>query len=189
MTGHRIRGSVLLGGALLIATVTACTPGPAGAAAAPTGPTHTPAPVTTTSAPVTSDPATTVVPPATTTAPPVSTGAATHPTTTASRRTVIYTCGRRAVSKPATLDVTCADSNMNLLGLHWTGWGGPTTHATGTLLENNCTPDCATGTDIRYRASVTLNGFTHGQYTRMRIAAPSAPEQPYDFTLTKAGPA
>lgn len=122
---------------------------------------------------------------AATTAPATATGTA----ATVSSSTVIHTCGRQAVARPTSLDVTCADSQMNLDGLQWSDWGTPAARATGTLTENNCTPDCAAGKDIPYQATVTLTGITHGHYTRMRIAAPSAPDQPYSYTLTAAGPA
>lgn len=119
----------------------------------------------------------------------------TAPTTTPTRSAVtaaslptIFTCTGQAVVRPSSIIVACADANTDLVDLRWSAWGSATTHATGTLQENDCTPNCATGHFISYRASVTLSGLLHGHYGHLRVVAPPAPDQPYDFTLTPSGP-
>jgi hypothetical protein len=161
MTGFRIRKSVLGAGALLViaTAATACT---TTAADAP--------PATTVSG-------STSVPTA---------AATTHSVVTAESLPIVYTCEGHAVVRPSSLIVTCADANMDLVDLHWSDWGAATPHATGTLQENICEPNCAEGHFASYRASVSVSGLTHGHYERIHITAPPAPDQPYDLPLTRS---
>jgi hypothetical protein len=160
MTGFRIRKSVLGAGALLVVATaaTACTTTAADAPPATTVPASPSVPTTTT----------------------------THSAVTAQSLPVVYTCEGHAVVRPSSLIVTCADANMVLVGLHWSAWGAATTHATGTVQENTCEPNCAEGHFASYRASVSVSGLTHGHYERIHITAPPAPGQPYDLPLTKS---
>ena len=47
--------------------------------------------------------------------------------------------------EPAEIVLTCADNGELLTGLHWTSWTATSASAVGTLVYNDCTPDCATG--------------------------------------------
>jgi hypothetical protein len=47
--------------------------------------------------------------------------------------------------EPAEIVLTCADYGEVLMGLHWTNWTATSASAVGTLVYNDCIPDCATG--------------------------------------------
>ncbi|WP_285486115.1 hypothetical protein [Amycolatopsis taiwanensis] len=100
----------------------------------------------------------------------------------------ITTCEGTAVSTPSRYILACADGGLILDGLRWSAWGAPTANATGSLWENNCTPDCAMGHYIRYPASTTVSALTNGRYTRLRVDAPQAPGGPFDYTIGPHGP-
>ncbi len=78
-----------------------------------------------------------------------------------------------AVVHPKEIVLACADGNANLAGLTWTGWGAPTTVATGVAVLNDCTPTCVGGTFRRYPARVKLERIRPcaglRQYTRLTI--------------------
>jgi len=87
----------------------------------------------TSSAPTTSIPTTSQVP--STTAAPVDTGIG-----------VYGNCTSPSV-EPTEIVLTCADYGVRLEGLHWTSWTASSATAVGTLVYNDCTPDCADGHD------------------------------------------
>jgi hypothetical protein len=115
---------------------------------------------------------------------PSSQGAA----SSAAPEVVIYGCGGQPVGQPAGFVLLCGDGGESLQSLTWSGWGGPTTTATGQLRENTCIPDCATGGSHSYSATVTVSSLTGGLYTSMHINAPSAPDPSLDFRLGLTGP-
>ena len=45
--------------------------------------------------------------------------------------------------------------------LHWTTWNSRDAKSTGTLVLDNCQPNCALGAISRYRVVVTLSGVKH----------------------------
>ncbi len=100
----------------------------------------------------------------------------------------MYDCARQSVEIPASFVLACADANTTLTHLQWSGWGQTTAHATGDLLEKDCTPNCAEGKNVQYPASVTVSTIAAGRYTYMHVSAPQAPGGPYDYTLTPIGP-
>jgi hypothetical protein len=100
----------------------------------------------------------------------------------------LTTCDRSAVSAPADYVLACADGGLRLDALHWSAWNTPTATASGTLWQNNCTPDCADGHFIPYSASVTVAGLASDRYTRMHVDAPQAPDGPFDYTIGPNGP-
>jgi hypothetical protein len=104
------------------------------------------------------------------------------------QQTVIYTCTSQPVVEPASFVLACADANTTVEHLQWSGWGQATAHASGDMRENNCTPDCADGTDVQYPASVEVTAIEGGHYTWMHVSAPQAPGGPYDYTLAPSGP-
>lgn len=61
----------------------------------------------------------------------------------------------RAVSRPATIVLACADANSLLKRLHWTSFGGSTAQGKGTFVINSCEPNCADGKALSFAVSVT----------------------------------
>jgi hypothetical protein len=114
-------------------------------------------------------------------------------TTTATSQTVagpvIFDCGEgQFVMEPTTYILYCGDAGLMLEELVWSNWGQPIASATGLLRVKNCVPDCASGTPIPYSTFVTVTGLYNGQYTRMHVSAPHAPEPDTDWTLDSSGP-
>jgi RNA polymerase sigma-70 factor (ECF subfamily) len=54
------------------------------------------------------------------------------------------TCHDPLVIKPSSIAIF-PHRDWSITGLHWTGWGGGTTRATGTSVEAQCEPGCTTG--------------------------------------------
>lgn len=118
------------------------------------------------------------------------TPAGTQPGTSGATYTVLSTatltaCDGSAVSTPAMYVLACADGGRFLDGLHWSAWNAPTSTASGTLLANNCTPNCADGSFVSYPATVSVSGLTGGRYTHMQVDAPGGP---FDYTIGPNGP-
>jgi hypothetical protein len=101
---------------------------------------------------------------------------------------VVHGCDGQLVGRPAGFVLFCGDAGQALQSLAWSGWGGPTTTATGRLREKTCTPNCAAGGTASYSAAVTVSGLTGGRYTSLHINAPSAPDPSSDFRLGLNGP-
>lgn len=60
-------------------------------------------------------------------------------------------------TKPASIVIACgADGTVLFQDLSWTSWTEHAATGTGQLWENDCLPDCAGGTYLKYEASVTL---------------------------------
>ncbi len=74
-------------------------------------------------------------------------------------QTVVFDCpGQRAMVRPETFILTCADANSLLDKLSWTSWTPGLASATGTLEINDCTPYCAAGHFHAYPAVVVFWG-------------------------------
>jgi hypothetical protein len=87
----------------------------------------------------------TTSPPTTTSGSATSTSA--YPTTTVPVDTAIGVygdCSKPSV-EPAEIVLTCADYGEILEGLHWSTWTASAAAAVGTLVYNDCSPDCASG--------------------------------------------
>jgi hypothetical protein len=130
---------------------------------------HPVATTPTTTAPAPTAPSTTVpsstVPSTTpTTAVPTTSATTAAPATTT---VFIYECpsagktGNRVV-EPSSYTTACATGQAYLDGLMWTGWGSPSTHATGNYWVDNCIPNCAQGQPVRYPATVTASNLSGG---------------------------
>ena len=63
--------------------------------------------------------------------------------------------------EPAEIVLACADYNTLLESLHWTSWTATSATAVGTLVYNDCTPNCAEG------------HFHHVPGTRVTLTVPS----------------
>lgn len=69
----------------------------------------------------------------------------------------VFTCAGRAVVRPASYVLSCADANQYFNGIHWTRWTSTVAVGTATFVQNTCTPTCAQGSFVRYPASLTLS--------------------------------
>jgi hypothetical protein len=63
--------------------------------------------------------------------------------------------------EPAEIVLACADYNTILEALHWTSWTAASATAVGTLVYNDCTPNCAEG------------HFHHVPGTRVTLTVPA----------------
>lgn len=65
--------------------------------------------------------------------------------------------------EPAEIVLACADYGTLLEGLHWTSWTAASAMAVGTLVYNDCTPNCAEGHHHHVPATrITLTVPVHG---------------------------
>jgi hypothetical protein len=65
--------------------------------------------------------------------------------------------------EPAEIVLACADYGVLLEGLHWTSWTAAHATAVGTLVYNDCTPNCAEGHHHRVPGTrITLTVPVHG---------------------------
>jgi hypothetical protein len=69
---------------------------------------------------------------------------------------LIYNC-KRGKFKPSKVIVTCADANFRVRGIQWSSWTRREARGRGTALVNDCKPNCASGTFMRY--PVRLRAF------------------------------
>ncbi|KJY41868.1 hypothetical protein VR41_10395 [Streptomyces sp. NRRL B-1568] len=114
----------------------------------------------------------------------------TAPTTRQTQQTgVINDCQGEPLSEPTTLLLACGDAGRMLQNLTWTGWGGATATAQGTVWEKLCVPNCVTGRRASSPATVTVSGLVGGRYTVMELSAPQSPLEPVArYTLDERGP-
>jgi len=61
------------------------------------------------------------------------------------------------VFEPATIQLTCGDGTVVAGNLTWSMWGSTTAVGQGSVNEVTCTPDCADGKDVAYKAELTLS--------------------------------
>jgi hypothetical protein len=45
--------------------------------------------------------------------------------------------------------------------VHWHSWGGSTAVGSGKLMQDNCKPNCAAGSETTYPVTVRLSGLTN----------------------------
>lgn len=69
----------------------------------------------------------------------------------------VLSCTGKALLKPKSYVIYCADANAILKNMHWVAWGKVSAVARGTLSENDCTPNCAAGKFRNYSATARLN--------------------------------
>ncbi len=115
-------------------------------------------------------------------------GAVVTATPSAVSAAVVYGCDEQPVSSPATFTLACGDGKVSLGNLVWSNWGQPTASATGKYLAVSCVPNCASGTEVPYTATVTVGGLSNGSYTVMHISAPQAPSPTSAYRLDARGP-
>jgi hypothetical protein len=97
-------------------------------------------------------------------------------------QTVVLDCpGMSALVRPKTYILTCADGAVQLNKLSWTSWTPGLASATGTLVENTCSPTCVAGHFRTYSVLVVLWGTAAVKvrpgehcYTRMTLIYPGS---------------
>lgn len=82
----------------------------------------------------------------------------------ASTSTRILTCTGKVTSKPTSYILSCADANAGWAGVTWSSWTSTSASGRGVLHQNDCTPNCAGGRFINYRATVTLSKVVTTKY-------------------------
>jgi hypothetical protein len=113
--------------------------------------------------------------------------AATAPAATTAKAPayVLLNCASKAVTKPSSYTITCADGGILLKGLHWTTWSSRFAGAYGTLSENDCKPYCVDGHFHDYSVIVTAwgSGSVKGHsgeraYTKLTLTFPGSSRPP-----------
>jgi hypothetical protein len=61
-------------------------------------------------------------------------------------------------SKPSSIVLACADDGVRVEDLTWAYWTATGARGQGTLLENQCVPNCADGKFAKYPVTVALFG-------------------------------
>jgi len=88
-------------------------------------------------------------------------------------QTVVFDCpGQHGMVRPKSFVLACADGNSLFDKLTWTSWTSGLASAKGTLVQNDCTPYCASGHFHRYPALVVLWGskaIGHGEHAYTRL--------------------
>jgi hypothetical protein len=54
-------------------------------------------------------------------------------------------CEHKSRARPTSLITACADANQYVDHLRWSAWSATRAVGTGTLHQNDCTPNCAAG--------------------------------------------
>lgn len=67
-------------------------------------------------------------------------------------------CLGKTQVRPAAVVLTCADANMSVRHLSWTGWGASFAAALGEMSVNSCTPNCAAGTFHTFKVVLIARG-------------------------------
>lgn len=75
----------------------------------------------------------------------------------ASSTVAVLDCANKAVVRPTTFTIACADDNSYLQRVDWKTWTTTSATATATYVENTCTPYCAAGKFVDYAAALTLS--------------------------------
>jgi hypothetical protein len=74
----------------------------------------------------------------------------------AQNQTIIVNCLGKPQVRPGTIVLACADYNSLIDKITWTSWTSELASGTGTLVQNDCVPDCAKGHFHRYPVLVIL---------------------------------
>ncbi len=73
---------------------------------------------------------------------------------------VLIDCAGEAVSRPATIQISCADGGILVSDIRWTSWDGNGAKGQGNLVVNSCIytggPSCVEGQTMSYAASLSL---------------------------------
>jgi hypothetical protein len=105
---------------------------------------------------------------------------------------VVLNCLGKPQVKPDSFVLACADGNSSLTGLSWTSWTPKLASATGTLVQNDCVPDCAAGHLHSYPVLAVLWGpaaYARGQhFNQITLLFPGARPRVYAGHQWVTGP-
>jgi hypothetical protein len=71
---------------------------------------------------------------------------------------VVIDCTSMPQVKPSSYVLACADAGLGLEGMRWVSWTPSLASGYGRFYENNCLPNCASGTVTDYPVLATLWG-------------------------------
>jgi hypothetical protein len=69
----------------------------------------------------------------------------------------VLTCAGKVTEKPSTYCCRAPTRAPDGTPMTWSAWNGSSATGHGILRQNDCTPNCAAGKFINYRATVTLS--------------------------------
>ncbi len=117
-----------------------------------------------------------------------STGAPTTTSAPAAQPKFVPIGGSPPLYEPAEFTDT-GDGSTYVDGLTWSSWGPGGATGTGTLHEDNCVPNCASGSYGSYPATVTLSGAAQTSsgylFTSMTIATPPGALGTQTYTIPR----
>jgi hypothetical protein len=98
---------------------------------------------------------------------------------------VMLNCDFKAVVRPSSYVLACADDGMGLVHMQWTSWTAHLASGYGTFYENDCTPSCASGHFHYYSVIVTAWGSagvtghpSERRYTELTLTFPGTSRPP-----------
>jgi hypothetical protein len=93
-------------------------------------------------------------------------------------QTVLVNCAGKQQVEPSSIVLACADQNSLVSDITWKSWTDDLASGSGTLEQNDCIPDCATGHFHSYPVLLALWGnqpYGSGQrYTEITEILPGA---------------
>jgi hypothetical protein len=108
------------------------------------------------------------------------------------RNVAVLNCLGRPQVKPGSFVLACADGNSSLTALSWSSWTPKLASATGTLVQNDCLPDCASGHLHGYPVLAVLWGpvaYAHGHhFSQVTLIFPGARPPVYNGHHRATGP-
>lgn len=94
--------------------------------------------------------------------------------------TYLFDCVDRYIEEPNGLIITCADAYMRVESIVWSSWNTIEATGIGIFSENNCNPDCASGTIVEQEATIRLGSVkkdSSGKNVFTEIAVETAKAQ------------
>ena len=98
---------------------------------------------------------------------------------------VMLNCDFKAVVRPSSYVLACADDGMGLESMQWTSWTAHLASGYGTFYEKNCTPSCASGRILDYPVIITAWGSagvtghpSERRYTELTLTFPGTSRPP-----------
>lgn len=76
----------------------------------------------------------------------------------------VMNCNGKAVVKPGSYVIACADANIYFADIHWTSWGTTSAKGSGTYVQNTCTPTCAAGRYVEHPGRLMLSKRVSTRY-------------------------
>lgn len=104
-------------------------------------------------------------------------GALTSATAAPAGTTSVINCAGKAVVKPSSITITCADAGVSVNSITWSSWNPAAATGKGTLSWNTCLPEnCAAGKVVTYPVTIKLGGLAHAPkslaFSKMTLGFP-----------------